>query len=436
VPELGDPLFGPEAEIVAAMAALLAPALFIAIVVLAVRRRGPMGTISPRLENAVAGSGGLVLGTMVPFGGDVTVLGPIAAVSVLLVVGLVRRGRLRQAGWLLTALALPSTALWAYGVLRQARGVPDFDSTGGWLVVGLAAMALGLWLVMRGDPGPPPPDIHAPAGRPGSRSFAIIAETIRAAARVGPFGIPELSMLVASIGAWLIVPFLIPATTPTTLRLGIPILLVAAIGTEVYVRAWPATSRRAFEALSWLGAQQRSRARYVTGEDVPTTRARAIAWLDRRPLRAEELAIRIDTLLFVGRIDEARRLLSELPTSTPAERFWAASLAEFVDWQAGGDGDLAGMEAAVTAILPVGGDDRLRADVAIATARVRHRIEAGLLPGAALEPLLEVRERLGRRADGQIGRALRRRVFLSIVVTLTVLAGASELLSGPSRLFP
>ena len=42
---------------------------------------------------------------------------------------------------------------------------------------------------------------------------------------------------------------------------------------------------------------------------------------------------------------------------------------------------------------------------------------AGPDPERAIEPFLAVRERLGTRADGQVGRALRRRLIAAFVGT-------------------
>jgi hypothetical protein len=76
------------------------------------------------------------------------------------------------------------------------------------------------------------------------------------------------------------------------------------------------------------------------------------------------------------------------------------------------------LEEAAALVLPENGDVRLRAEVAVAVARVRRLMADGRrTPGDAAEPLLEVRRRLGARADGQLGRALRPRVLPTFVIT-------------------
>jgi hypothetical protein len=93
------------------------------------------------------------------------------------------------------------------------------------------------------------------------------------------------------------------------------------------------------------------------------------------------------------------------------------------------------MNAAAADLLPSDGDERMRAEVSIATAKVRRRMADGrATPGDAVDPLLEVRERLGARADGQVGRAIRRRLFLVWLAASVVFGGLFELV-GP-LLFP
>jgi hypothetical protein len=75
------------------------------------------------------------------------------------------------------------------------------------------------------------------------------------------------------------------------------------------------------------------------------------------------------------------------------------------------------------------GDEHLRAEVTIATAEVRSRMADGRsTPGDAAEPLIAVRERLGHRADGQVGRALRVRLLLTFLAVGAAFAGTVEIL--------
>jgi hypothetical protein len=326
-------------------------------------------------------------------------------------------------------MAVPSAFLGSYVVARMLDGTPiEPFPTLAWLAVSVAALVAGGALVWRGDPPAPAPDIGAPAGQPGSRAFGNISEAIRSPARLGPISVPELSMVVAVVVSVLVVPLLIPQALPSLGRSVLLGVVTSIIATEVYVRAWPSVSRRAFEAFSWLGEWELAGFRARTGSGPPTSPGKAAAWLDRRAEQPEERAIRIEVLLFAGRIDEARALLSRLSTESAWDRFEVAALGDLVEWHAGGDGVLPAMEAAAAEILPAGGDERLRAEVSIATAKVRRRMaEGGFTPEEVVQPLLAVRDALGRRADGQVGRALRRRILPLLLVGTTLFALAGEL---------
>jgi hypothetical protein len=102
-----------------------------------------------------------------------------------------------------------------------------------------------------------------------------------------------------------------------------------------------------------------------------------------------------------------------------------------VAWWSGEPEDLGPMEAAAAAIEPADGDDRLRAEVEIALTQVRSRAVVER-PGTqdVLAPLLAVRERLGRRADGVLRRTVWRRIFAVFLVTSLVLGGVGWLVGG------
>lgn len=89
------------------------------------------------------------------------------------------------------------------------------------------------------------------------------------------------------------------------------------------------------------------------------------------------------------------------------------------------------MHESAREILPPDGDERLRAEVTIAVAEVRRRMADGRTDaGDAAVPLVEVRDRLGSRADGQVGRALRWRLLPQLLIVSLILTTAGELLGG------
>jgi hypothetical protein len=203
----------------------------------------------------------------------------------------------------------------------------------------------------------------------------------------------------------------------------------AAAGTEAYIRSLYGSNRRAFEAFSWLGEREIARLRAQTGDGVPTTKARAEAWLTRHPDQPDQRWIRAEVLMLAGRLDEGLQTAEQMPEPTPLARVERLSTIGMAHWLASQDPDLASLEAAV-ADVPPGTDDRLEAEVILAAARTRIRMADGRTePGDANQPLVEVRQLLGRRADGQVGRAFRRRLF-PVFLGLSLLIGALEVAFG------
>ena len=424
-------LAGTELLVAVALAVFIVSAVFLAIVAFAASRRMQGKDVGPRLIAAVCLTGGASLGTMLLFAPDLVIAAPL-----LLVLGAVaftrwRAGAFAQAGWTLLGSGLPIVVAW---VLVLLTGLP-VDAAGAlppevviWLVAGGGPLLVGLALIVGGDPAPAAPSIAAPAGQPGSRSSASIAMAIREPGMIGPFGLPEIAMLCAFVLIWLTVPFWLPPDTHFIVQIAIPSLVAAVIGAEAYIRSMPPRSRRAFEAFSWLGEWELARARQVTGRRVPTSPGEAHRWLAERPERVdrlEEAALRVEILLLAEELEQARTLVRRMAplAATPWERFEVAALQDLVSWRAGGDGDLPGMDAAAEAILPRDADERLRAEVTVAVARVRrHMADGRARPGDAIQPLLEVRERLGDRANGQVGRVLRPRV-IPLLLVLSLLFG-------------
>ena len=422
--------------IAAAISVLGAAALFLVVVGIAAARRMRGHDVGNRLGGLVACTGGAAVGTMLLMSPDVTVAAPPALVSVLTAASRWRAGRRSQAGWIIVGTALPVVVGWALVALDPGRvpGAAFPTEIAFWLGGAASVGAFGLLTAGRKDPAPPPPSIDAPVGQPGSRALGSIAAAIREPAMIGPFGLPEIAMLIAFVGTWIVVPLLLPRNAGLLLELGVPGLIGAVLATEAYIRFMPPRSRRAFEAFSWLGEWELARARSIVG-GIPTSPDAADRWLATHPegsiVNLDELPIRVEILLLAGRFEDARAGIDRLPAITPWARFERAALADLVDWRAGGPGDVGAMDAAAEEIHPRDGDERLRADVTIAVAKVRRLMADGRAgAGDAAQPLLDVRPRLGHRADGQVGRALRRRLIPVLLVVsigfgfITVLLGS------------
>jgi hypothetical protein len=427
--------------IATAIASLALPVVFVGVVVAAGLRRRQDGQVGPALIGVVAVIGGLTLGTLLLFAPDLVIALPLLIVVGAIVVGRWRARRRVEAGWFMAGAGFPGTAVGSLLRLDPDVAADLFDAASiGSLAVSAVALVVGVVVALRGDPQPPPPAIEAPAGQPGSRSFGSIAEALRQPTLIGPFGQPEIATLVAMVVTMLVVPFLVPRGAPVVVHIAVLALASAVVGTEAYVRSMPTPSRRAFEAFSWLGEWELARARRVLGGPIPLSPRAAAGWLDANPagpiVLADQLALRVEILLLAGRIDDARQLVERLPVAGSWERFEQAALRDLVDWRAGGDGDLTAMEGAAREIEPPDGDERLRAEVTIATARVRRLMADGrATAGDAIAPFLDVRERLGRRADGQVGRALRPRL-LPMLLVLGVVFGVATLVTSTASSLP
>ncbi len=436
-------LAGSPLLLFAALGAFVVPFAFLAVSGIAAVRRRRGHRLGPAQQALVAFTGGLSEGMLLLFADELTLAAPLLLISGVIVLGRWRARQRVQAGWLLLGIGLP-LALVGLRLVLAPEVAGQLTEAGLldtammlWIGGGVGGVLAGLALVLRGDPAQLPPSIDAPAGQPGSRSVASIAAAIREPSFIGPFGMPEIAMLVAFIATWLIVPLALPSGTPGIVGIVLATILGAVIGTEAYIRAMTTRTRRAFEAFSWLGEWELARAHRLVGHHLPGSPGEAVKWLEANPegpiALPEQLPIRVEILLLAERFDEARDALARLPANTTWERFEQAALIDLVDWRAGGDGDLQDMQEAAAEVRPRDGDERLRAEVTIAVAKVRRLMAQGrVTPDEAVRPFLEVRELLGRRADGQVGRALRPRIIPGLIFSGIVIGLVGALFGNPS----
>lgn len=416
-----------EILVAVAVATLVLPVAFLIALTVAGARRQRGQAVGHRLITWVTVLGASSLGVMVLFAEDLRISWPILGAIVVLAGLLLRRGRLRLAAWFVAAAAAPWTIVGALALLSLVLGTGQTDPVEAWLGFLAGAVPMLFALILATARRLPEPVVVTPTGHGIGRSFGDVGAAVRAPAVIGPFGLSEVALLAAIVGTWFLVALLLPATLPHPVRLAILVILGALLGAEAYIRAMPRPAREAFEAFSWLGEWELARVRELTHEGVPTNEFAARRWLRLFPEREELRWIRVEMLTFVKRFDDAMAVAERMPVTTPSERFDRVVALDFVDWFGGGDGDLPGIEAAAGELLPVDGDERLRAEVVIAIAKVRRRMAAGEHRITAGAPLREVRTRLGRRADGQVGRALRVRIIRPLLV-LGALLGLLSLL--------
>jgi hypothetical protein len=210
-------------------------------------------------------------------------------------------------------------------------------------------------------------------------------------------------------------------------------IAVAAIGsiatgfvaTVAWFAAWPSRSRPAFEAFAWLGEWEIERFRALAGPSVPVTLAEMRRYVRNTKERPEDRSLRAEILMIGGRLAEARAMAERIPDDTPFGRAERIGELDFVDWLEGGSGDGADLRAAVSAVEPSDGLDRLRAEVALAMADVRRLVASGDTDPTA--PMRAVRARIGAHADRIWFAAARRllpgylRMSTACVVIVTVI---------------
>jgi hypothetical protein len=417
-----------EVMIVVAIATFALPIAFLAALTVAGVRRQRGQPVGHRLITSATALGASSLGVMVVMAGDLRISWPIIGAIVVLAGLLLRRGRLRLAAWFIAAAAAPWTILGALSLLSLWLGTDHPDPIESWLGFLAGAVPMLFALVLAAARRLPDVVLEGTTPRGTGRSFGDVGAAVRAPAVIGPFGLSEVALLVAIVTTWFLIALLLPPQWPQLARLVILVIVGAILGAEAYIRAMPRPAREAFEAFSWLGEWEIAQVRALTHEGVPTDALGARRWLDRFPERPELRWIRVEMLTLLERHDEAKAVAERMSTSTPTERFDRIVALDFADWFSGGDGDLPGIERAASELLPVDGDERLRAEVVIAIAKVRRNMAAGEDPIRAGAPLREVRQLLGTRADGQVGRALRVRIIRPLLVVGALFSVLSLLL--------
>lgn len=426
------------ALVIVAVGALVLPLAFVGAVVIAAIGRRQGAVLGPNGVRAIAGMGGLALGSMLLVtGGDLTVGLPFIVVAAALAANEWRVGRRGSAGWLVAGTALPWTLLWGAYLVLMARG-EDLDARQVVASFAAGALPLAVGLVLAGRYDADAAEETAPR-----RTFGVIARAIREPSQVGPFRLPELAAVIAWVVVGLALAFI--PTGSAEVRLVIAAVIGSALASEAYVRAMAPASRQAFEAFSWLGEQDLAALRRLTSDPVPLNRRAAEAWLARHPMTTDEppsiRSLRVQALLMAGRANEARAAATERQAArNPEDRFEQAADRQLVAWWTADPGARAGLAALdedARAILPHDSDPHLRAAVTLAVAQVRQRaVEGG---GAAnpldvIAPLLAMRPRLGARADGLVRRVLWRRlfgVFLTASVAIGLVSAVTGLFGGP-----
>jgi hypothetical protein len=157
----------------------------------------------------------------------------------------------------------------------------------------------------------------------------------------------------------------------------------------------PRSVARALEAYRWVARRAWLHWREITGDDVPSTPARARTWLEAHPASGGAAdQPRVDLLVWIGEFDAARRVAVGLPAGTPWQRFERELELAFVDFVATADGDLRAIRRALED-LPAAEQRIGRAMLAVEEAR---QLAAAGRP--FLDPLVAARDALGAELNG------------------------------------
>ena len=228
--------------------------------------------------------------------------------------------------------------------------------------------------------------------------------------------------VIAGIIAGMVVMYGVPALAWPAAAV-IAILVTVGIGFAVTLVLLPTRVRRAFDAFGWLAALEVDRFKERTGASTAGSGAEVAAWLEANPSAPVNRVARIEMLLSIGRLEEARAELAVLgPGTTDLDRLEVAGLAAFAETIETGSYDEAAFDA-VVASLPRGSELALEAAVSRAVMQARSRLALGTPD--PLGPLVAVRPLLGFEAT----KVSLQRTWLSFLRSL-VLFGVAIALFG------
>jgi hypothetical protein len=244
------------------------------------------------------------------------------------------------------------------------------------------------------------------------------------------YGTPSarLTALSGALRAWWSIRMVVAYTIGfvgagfVVILLGWPWIMYALLFVPVALAAeWALLGRRlraAEEAFAWIGRWEWLRAGDVLGRPLPRTR-RGIRDLAGRQHDPHPLWVELHA--FAGRFDEALREAELLPTRTAWERFERELTISYVQWVSSGLLEDAAAREAASQLVDE--EESLRADAMLTVNEARARLVEG---SDWLEPLVELRQRIGGRAGGVLRHEwwparLREAALVAIVIAVTTL---------------
>jgi hypothetical protein len=223
---------------------------------------------------------------------------------------------------------------------------------------------------------------------------------------VGAFGPPmrrsRLGGQVAGIVAGAVAGFGASGSVPPIVVVAVAALVAAVLGVVVGIALIPTTTRRAFEAISWIGHRDLARVRSAIGVVPPLTPAGMAEFLVAHPIGTVPGWIRAELLISLGRVAEARAELDAQPIpDAEIDRLEVVALRAFADLVESGTVDQQAFDAELLAWAE---GSPLEREAAVIAAMLRARLRLATGAPEPLEPLARVRGRLGREATTTVLR--------------------------------
>jgi len=201
---------------------------------------------------------------------------------------------------------------------------------------------------------------------------------------------------------------------------GVFVLAFAAAGAWALARWLPRTFKAATETYLWLATRAEAHWHALFGDlPVPRTSPAMRLFVDGTPETPETAGERFGILMALGELDAARRVIGQMPESSPRERHMRSTAGWLVDFIDAKDGPLEPLwMSAATIDDPA---ERLEAEVELAVSEARIALATGR---DWMTPLAAVRERLGREPARILWQFAWRPAFRLILSAAVIGVGA------------
>jgi hypothetical protein len=204
------------------------------------------------------------------------------------------------------------------------------------------------------------------------------------------------------------------------------IVAAGLAGMMAWVVVLPTSDRRALEAIAWCAERGRARFLALSNGRYSHTPAGIKRYVRTTAERPDDDWVRVEYHVMMGDLATARDLVEKITPLTPRDRVEQAADLDWIDWIAGGSGDLDLIRSALEQVPRDDSDERIGAELALAMAEVRSRLSGNVADPA--RPLRTLRDRLGHRADGLLFKQAFRQLptYLSMVGVVAIVGAVLD----------